>query len=117
MKIVEKEKDLHKQLVVLLNIYKKTNDFMFFHIKNDVGARKNNFFYDLNKLGVLFGIPDFCFIQKNKVFFLEIKTTKGKLSGKQKDVINQLQIFNIPCYVAFGWEEIKKNVKKILNIT
>ena len=110
-----KERDLHKALVQLLRLYQKTHNFIFFHIKNDVGARRGNFFYDLKPMGVLPGVADFCFIKKDSIAFLEIKTLKGKLSENQKDFIEKVQSLGHEAVVGYGWNDILEKVNKIIN--
>lgn len=112
-----KEVDLHKGVVQLLRTYQKTTEFIFFHIKNDVGRRRNNFFYDLKPLGILPGVPDICFLLPNgNITFLELKTKQGKLSDNQKKFIFQAEKLNHNIIVGYGWDDILKKIKKILNI-
>ena len=108
------EKVLHKNLVKLLRIYQKSLDFVFFHIKNDVGRRAGNFFYDLKPMGVLPGTADFCILSKKGVYFLEIKTLKGRLSDEQKRFLLEVNRLGYCGLVAFGWADILGKVENIL---
>jgi hypothetical protein len=109
-----KEKDLHKQLVKLLRHKQTTQNFLFFHVKNDVGRRANGFFYDLKPMGVLPGVADFCILKEGETIFFEIKTSKGKLSDNQKIFLKNVQELGHKTYVAYGWDDILEKVKKIL---
>jgi len=109
-----KEKDLHKGLVKLLRCYQNSHDFLFFHIKNDVGIRRGQFFYDLKPMGVLPGVADFCIIKPKEVVFLEIKTQKGRLSEKQKKFLEDVSQLGHQAYVAYGWEDIVDKVERII---
>ena len=111
------EKDLHKALVKLLRLYQNSHNFVFFHVKNDVGARRGNFFYDLKPMGVLSGVADFCFLKENgETVFLEIKTKKGRLSDNQKKFFSDIASLGHTAYVAYGWEDILETVDKIIGI-
>ena len=111
---METEKQLHKRLVKLLRLYQKAHRFVFFHIKNDVGGRRGNFFYDLKPMGVLPGVADFCLLGKGKVFFLEIKAEKGRLNENQKDFLEQVKTLGHTAEVAYGWDDIVAKVNKII---
>lgn len=109
-----KERELHKNLVKLLRIYQQTNPFLFFHVKNDVGARKGNFFYDLKPMGVLPGVADFCIVKPGETIFFEIKTRKGKLSQNQKNFLENVRSLGHQAFVAYGWNDILEKLKHIL---
>ena len=108
------EKALHKNLVKLLRLYQNSYDFLFFHIKNDVGSRRNGFFYDLKPLGVLPGVADFCIMTPGKIDFLEIKTKKGKLSPNQKTFLENAKRLGHQATVAYGWDDILKKIDQII---
>ena len=109
-----KEKDLHKSLVKLLRHKQETQNFIFFHVKNDVGRRANGFFYDLKPMGVLPGVADFCILKEGETIFFEIKTEKGRLSDNQKIFLKNVQELGHRTYVAYGWDDILEKVEKIL---
>ena len=115
MKKKELEKDLQKDLVKYLKAVQEKKNFMFFHVKNDVGDRNKRFFFDLKPLGVLPGVCDFVFLKSDgKCAFLEIKTTKGRLSEHQKDFIHKAKSLGHSVDVAFGWKEILEKTQKII---
>ena len=115
MKKKELEKDLQKDLVKYLKLVQRQKKFIFFHVKNDVGGRKKKFFFDLKPLGVLPGVCDFVFLKRNgKCAFLEIKTSKGRLSEHQKDFINNARALGHSVDVAFGWKDILEKTQTII---
>lgn len=49
------------------------------------------------------GVPDrICFLPTGKVFFVEVKTDKGKLSVRQSREIDELRGLGAEVYVAYG---------------
>ena len=115
-KTKELERDLHKNLVKYLKAIQAKKNFMFFHVKNDVGNRKHKFFFDLKPLGILPGVCDFVFLKMDgKCAFLEIKTTKGRLSENQKDFIKKARALGHTVDVAFGWNDILETTQKIIS--
>jgi len=111
----ELEKHLHKSLVKYLKEKQQEKEFIFFHVKNDVGGRQRNFFYDLKPLGILPGVSDFVFLKKDgRCAFLEIKTKKGRLSENQKRFIEDAKKLGHDVAIAYGWNEILEKVEKII---
>ena len=110
----ESEKTLHTALVKLLRLYQNSHDFLFFHVKNDVGARRGNFFFDLKHLGVLPGVADFCIVKSGQMVFFEIKTKKGRLSPNQKIFLENVKRLGHQATVAYGWDDILEKVDKII---
>ena len=54
----------------------------YFHVANESATNKL-IRIKLHSMGLLSGVPDFCFIYP-KLWFLELKMPNGKLSDKQK---------------------------------
>ena len=102
----EKERDLHKRLVKFLKERQAYYDFLFFHVKNDIGASRGQRFYDPRPLGVLAGVADFCILARGKTFFLEIKTDKGRLSKEQRKFLVDVNRLGHVGLVGFGWNDI-----------
>lgn len=105
---------MHKDLVKLLRYYQQSHDFLFFHIKNDVGCSDKRRFYDPRPLGVLAGASDFCILIKGRTYFLEIKTLKGRLSDEQRQFLVNVNRLGQVGLVAFGWSDILAKVEKII---
>jgi hypothetical protein len=57
-------------------------------------------------LGSTPGIPDICGIWKGRALFIEIKTTKGKLSDKQEQKINEINRAGGLAFVARGIDDV-----------
>ena len=105
---------MHKDLVKLLRYYQQSHDFLFFHIKNDVGCADKRRFYDPRPLGVLKGAADFCILNKRGICFLEIKTLKGRLSDEQRQFLVDVNRLGQVGLVAFGWSDILAKVDSIV---
>lgn len=112
----ELEKTLRRRLVKVLHHCQQSLNFIFFHVKNDVGIRRGRFFYDLKPDGVLSGVADFCFLKEDSVEFLEIKTCRGVLSDNQKLFIKDASSLGYKVHVAYGWEDIVEKVNQILGV-
>lgn len=78
------EQVLHFACVRLLGLLCSTGKLSYFHTPN---AAKRSKFQSmlLNKLGVRAGVPDLIvFLPNNRVLFIELKASQGRLSEKQK---------------------------------
>ena len=83
---------------------------MYFHVANE-SATSNAMRIKLHSLGVLGGVPDFCFIYP-KLWFLELKMSNGKLSPKQK-ALHELWISkNIHIEVAYTPQQVIYTLQK-----
>jgi len=52
------------------------------------------------------GVPDRIFISPHgEVFFIEFKSTKGKLSQLQKKVIKDIEQYHVNVFVIYGIDE------------
>lgn len=111
-----REKDLHKHIVKFLKTLQKMHNFIFFHVKNDVGRRENHFFFDLHSLGVLPGVSDFCILKPGETIFLEIKTKSGRLSKNQKNFLDQIKALGHKGFVSYGWKESHDTILTILGV-
>lgn len=58
-------------------------DLYWFHVPNG-GSRHMLEAVKLKAMGVKAGVPDLCLIAGGKPYFLELKTTKGRISDVQK---------------------------------
>ena len=102
----ESERVLHKRLVKILQDKSASDEFLFFHIKNDVGASRGSRFYDPRPLGVLSGVADFCILRNGKTYFLEIKADKGRLSKEQRKFLVNVNRLGHVGLVGIGWNDI-----------
>ncbi len=84
------EKELQKNIVLLLDYFKKEGIIIdFFYIPNDIffnlNKEKSSIYMNLlKKMGYRSGVSDLCIICKKKIFFLELKV------GNNKQTTNQL---------------------------
>ena len=100
----DSERVLHKRLVKMLQDRRACDEFLFFHIKNDVGSSRGCPFYDPKPLGVVAGVADFCILRKGRAYFLEIKSDKGRLSKEQRKFLVDVNRLGHVGVVGFGWK-------------
>jgi len=62
----------------------------------------------LKKKGTRAGFPDLCVISANHIFFVEMKSEKGKLSENQKEVIAIIDKLGFKTYVVNSLELFMK---------
>jgi hypothetical protein len=76
-------------------------DTFFFHCPNG-GYRRRTEAAIFKGLGTVPGIPDLLVIRSGRVFALELKTTKGKLSDAQVRVADAMRRAGADADVVFG---------------
>jgi len=77
-------------IVEWLRVRAISGKFRFFHIPNG-GSRHKAEAARLKKSGVMPGVPDLCVILQNgRTLWIEVKSSKGKLSADQNDLIDWL---------------------------
>lgn len=84
---------------------------------------EKKFTRDLKRLGCLVykfespssaGVPDrLCITESGRVVFVELKRPQGRLSERQKVVIEDLKKHNAEVYVLYSIEEVEKFIKKV----
>ena len=60
--------------------------FIWYHIPNEfLPSKRVNYSFDLKQkhMGKISGIPDYCFMGKDKSFFIEFKIKKGRQTPSQ----------------------------------
>ena len=58
------------------------------------------------------GLPDLIAIGKNRILFIEVKGSSGKLRPGQKDFLLNLEsVTSISGTVAYKWEDVEKLLK------
>lgn len=87
----------------------------FFSVPNE-GIRSPKFASRLKAQGLIGGVPDLVLLTKGRAVFFELKAEKGRLSEKQKLVINNLEKEEFKVYIIKDLETFKKNVYFELNI-
>jgi hypothetical protein len=87
--------------------------YIWFHIPNQIGLYKPIFGIKQGWMGRIPGVSDFCFVGRNKSFFIEFKSQKGKQSENQKIFEKWCKKNDIEVYVCRSMEEAKNVIKKI----
>jgi hypothetical protein len=85
------------------NNYPELRNF-YFHVPNE-SATSAAMRVKLHSLGVLSGVPDFCFIYPF-LWFLELKHGNGKLSDKQRALHNLWLSHHIPIHTCYSAKEV-----------
>jgi hypothetical protein len=88
----KKENILQIQIVSMLSMYARKNNFVFFSVPNEaallaVGADRKKIFALINhlkKMGMQSGVADLTIIKDGQTYFLELKSEKGRLSPNQE---------------------------------
>jgi hypothetical protein len=87
------------------NQYPKTR-YCLFHIVNE-GKRSARYGATQKAMGLLSGVPDFCFVWNGKTSFCELKTTTGKLSASQQNIIETWKHQGFDVEVIKSFEDFK----------
>jgi hypothetical protein len=95
---MKSESTIQRELWKLIEAYKLPGTRIF-HVANGEW-RSPRTAKRLKEMGVLPGVPDFCFIAENKVGFLEMKTEKGSLSDVQLDFMGAVAFHGVVVDVA-----------------
>ncbi len=96
--------ELVKQLEDLKKL--KQTEGLWLHIPNQISGNKNPIFGSLLKrMGKLPGAPDYVFIWRKKVGFIEMKTPKGPLSKEQKTFRDECERLEIPYSICRSIDE------------
>ncbi len=83
------EQEIHKAVVTHLNA-RAFSDVFFFHPAN--GGKRTIFEARLFKaLGVIAGVPDLIFLKRGRMYALELKATKGRLTQSQDEAIGAMR--------------------------
>jgi hypothetical protein len=86
--------------------------YIWFHIPNQIGSYKPIHGLKQGWMGRHPGVPDFCFVGEEDSFFIEFKTSKGKLSEEQKIFQEWCDVDKVPYYVCRSFEEGKEIVDR-----
>lgn len=77
----------------------KSQEFLYFHVPNEVADKNPRFGAHLKQMGKRAGIPDYVFIWKNGYGFLEFKKDeKTPLSDSQKKIRVELDRLSVDKY-------------------
>jgi hypothetical protein len=95
------------------NTYPKTRG-LFFSVPNG-GTRNPREAMKLKATGLVPGIPDLIFLWNGKVYGFELKTEKGVLSPKQKEIHEIWAANGICVYIVRTLAEVIEIIEKITN--
>lgn len=97
------EQEMHKAVVAHLNV-RSEPDVFYFHPAN--GGKRTTFEARLFKaLGVIAGVPDLIFLKRGRMYALELKATKGRLTQSQEDAIGAMRRCGACVEVAHSLDE------------
>lgn len=97
------EQDIHKAVVSHLNV-RAERDVFFWHTPN--GGKRGMIEAKIFKsLGVRAGIPDLIFLNRGKMYALELKAIKGRLSSSQAQCISAMRWCGAEVAVAHSLDE------------
>jgi len=90
--------------------------FIIFAVPNG-GHRHKLTAINLKREGALAGIPDLVIILPFKIFFIEMKHDKGKLTDNQKEVIPKIQLLGHTVYVCNNFDLFQEIIRnEVANI-
>ena len=96
--------------------YAKLCKIDVFSIPNGADVQSSNRIR-LTREGLLPGVPDLFFPIASKTFyglFMEVKSEKGHVSKKQKEVMNKLSWNGYKCVVVYSLDDAIKELKEYL---
>ena len=82
--------------------------FIWYHIPNEfLPSNRVNYSFDLKQkhMGKISGVPDYCFIGKQKSFFIEFKAGKGKQTESQKQFEGWCETIGVHYYLCRSYGE------------
>ena len=94
------EADIQRGVIQHLRVRAAPGVF-FFHCPNG-GWRSRVEASILSGMGVRPGVPDLILIRGSRIYGLELKTLTGRLSAKQKQVIEEMRRCGVDVGVAHG---------------
>ncbi|HVX00723.1 MAG TPA: hypothetical protein VHA52_09870 [Candidatus Babeliaceae bacterium] len=89
--------------------------YIWFHIPNEFSSYNPIYGLKMGWMGRVPGVADFCFVGKDKSFFIEFKTLKGVLSPSQKIFESWCTAHQVNYFIAHSSEEGIKIVEDALN--
>ena len=82
--------------------------YVWFHVANEyAGQYRPVYGAKQTTLGKISGIPDYAFLGKDGCFFIEVKTSVGKLKDNQIIVKQWCEDIGVPHYVCRSLDDVK----------
>lgn len=113
----KEESELKQQ--IKLSVWLSNHNILHFAIPNG-GSRHMLEAINLKRSGVMSGVPDMCVPMPHGEYnglYIELKTTKGKLSETQQDWLNKLCANGYCAKVAYGYDEAVHIVERYFQRT
>ena len=105
----KEERSLQKMCVRWFRLTQK--EALIFAVPNG-GSRNKLEAYQMKLEGVLAGVSDLLVIFRDRVLFIELKTTNGRQSKEQKHFSEQVQGLGFAYYLCRTFEEFQKIIKE-----
>lgn len=103
------------QECIIFADYCRLKGYLFGHINNELFTKSWKQKLRQKQLGSAKGLPDYIVIANNKLFFIEMKRTKGGVvSNYQKQWIEKLKEAGIKADVCYGAKEAINYIEKNL---
>lgn len=94
------EQSIHERVWALYQAFKAPGAVLF-HIANE-GIRGPRERAKFKAMGGVAGVPDFQWMARGRVGFLEMKRAKGKVSAEQRDFIGAAYAQGVTTHVAYS---------------
>lgn len=88
--------------------------FIWYHIPNEfLPSLRRNYSFELKQkhMGKISGVPDYCFLGKEKSFFIEFKAHKGNQTPSQKSFENWCLMIGVSYHLCRSYQEGMEVVK------
>lgn len=86
-------------------------NYLIFSTNNEACYTRKTYF---TEAGMLTGVSDLVVVLPSKIIFVELKTTKGVQSKKQKDFETKIKYLNFDYYIIRSLEEFQELIKNNL---
>lgn len=90
--------------------------FIWYHIPNEfLPSARRNYSFELKQkhMGKISGVPDYCFLGKEKSFFIEFKASKGSQTPSQKSFEKWCLMVGVDYHLCRSYQEGMEVVKKM----
>lgn len=88
--------------------------FIWYHIPNEfLPSARRNYSFDLKQkhMGKISGVPDYCFLGKEKSFFIEFKASRGSQTPSQRVFEEWCRMVGVKYHLCRSYQEGMEVVK------